>query len=128
MGAPAWLFLGHFGVVYGTPFILIGLVIALPGLAWLHTIKKTGLRHHLLLGAAVAGLLGFLLLATMPNSEAAPGAEQNLNWFGGIAGAVFATPFGLWCALCWWCFFTGRRRIIASFSHKKLMKRHPNDW
>jgi hypothetical protein len=125
---PVWLTLGQFGLTVGLPLVILGLVIAAPGLAWLHMLERTSLRSHLLLGAAVGGLLAALFVGTMPDSDAPPGAPVPFNWMGGAVAACIAAPFGAWSGSVWWTFFAGRGVLKRLFSDQRLPKPHPNDW
>lgn len=109
MLAPVALTLGPLGILLGAPLVLAGLILASPGIAALHGLKRPWLRYHLALGAVVGAALALFAADVVATGNADPHDIKALTLRTGTIAAILGGTFGAWSGLIWWAFF-GRRR------------------
>lgn len=106
---PVALTLGSLGILLGAPLLVMGLLVASPGIAALHALKRPYLRYHVALGTIVGGVLALACADVIATSNADPHDIKALTLRAGSIFALLGGAFGAWSGLVWWVFFGCRR-------------------
>jgi hypothetical protein len=109
---PIALSLGSLGLVLGAPLVVVGLVLASPGIAALHALRRPWLRYHVALGTIVGAALALACAGIVATGNTDPHDIKTLTLRVGSIFAFLGGGFGAWSGLIWWTFF-GRRRFAS---------------
>lgn len=105
---PVALPLGGLGLLLGFPLVIVGLVLASPGIAALHALERPFLRFHLALGAFVGAAVALWYASIVVESGTDPHDVASLNLRLAGMAACLGAGFGAWSGAIWWAFFGAR--------------------